>query len=401
MGIGFDKLLEFLHSTSAFQECFDRMFFLISMILFPPIAEGTDIKVSISNNFISPEYVNLVVNILEETGNILRDNANSTDSNRILRIYQVLLSGITHSTVQQVTELSSAIDSTGKNIIELFCAATGAIAHQYNLSMRLLGETLHAFSQILRLKKEYILKFADIYQNSFSLPQLVVLMGSKDDILFFQYFCKFLRVIFFVRSIQIVFSSSHGFNELARAIYRALGYLRSSNDAKLAILEATNFLVGAAQVKTLQSEIVLQCVLPVVIKLIQSEAPESILVPALGFIYFMSTENNARVELIDSPDIDYLIKLMKSPGNNSKVAVAAKECYTALGGVSVLCTISNSGLEQYQEHFSCKTCGLNSICVHCAQICHYNHSLTSKTTSQVVCRCGTSDYCLIKKRPSL
>lgn len=66
-----------------------------------------------------------------------------------------------------------------------------------------------------------------------------------------------------------------------------------------------------------------------------------------------------------------------------------------------LCTVTITGLIQYQENYACKTCGISNVCKYCIQICHYNHMLTRPVTTETICKCGVSDYCLIKKTPSL
>ena len=265
------------------------------------------------------------------------------NNNKTLRIYYLFMIGFCCLSKENCFSFIQLQNISSENIINsisiiinelIFLEEEKSNLISSNFTLKLISESLFGLSQILKLSNEYINYFSES-PNKFPLSKLIVRMGHRDDIEFFMNFCKFLRVIFIEKKFQIDFSYAYGFNDLSRAIYRTMGYLRSKSIfPSLAIIEAINFLCGASQVKYLQKEIVYQCVLPIIVKLIQiRDINESILVPALGFIYFLSSDNDARIELIDSPEIDYLSKLIFPSAIKNQISIAASECFTALGGM--------------------------------------------------------------------
>lgn len=72
------------------------------------------------------------------------------------------------------------------------------------------------------------------------------------------------------------------------------------------------------------------------LKLLSLARNEEILLPVLGFIYFLSFNEPARMELIDSPEIDVLGDLMdqrKKPNASPRLPNAAEQCFVKLGGM--------------------------------------------------------------------
>jgi hypothetical protein len=64
---------------------------------------------------------------------------------------------------------------------------------------------------------------------------------------------------------------------------------------------------------------------------------EEILLPVLACIYFLSLEPVARLELIDTRDIDTLSTIIDQRAKHPKLSVAAEECFVRLGGITLLC----------------------------------------------------------------
>ena len=49
----------------------------------------------------------------------------------------------------------------------------------------------------------------------------------------------------------------------------------------------------------------------------------------------------------------------------------------------------------------CKTCGIVSLCMRCANVCHKDHYLSQPVQGQAICQCGLLPHCVIKERPNL
>jgi hypothetical protein len=168
--------------------------------------------------------------------------------------------------------------------------------------------------------------------------------------------CKLLRTVFFDGRIQSQFVNCEGFFYLAHATIRLSSYLVTSADARKALEQIANLLVTSAQISALQFmvififnfsvnffysfffgfQIVQDGLIPVMLKLLTSARNEEILLPVLGFIYFLSFNEPARIELIDSAEIDVLGDLMdqrKKPNASPRLPNAAEQCFVKLGGM--------------------------------------------------------------------
>ena len=71
--------------------------------------------------------------------------------------------------------------------------------------------------------------------------------------------------------------------------------------------------------------------IPVVAKLLTITNVDDIILPSLAFIYFISQEPAAKIELVDTPEIDSLQQIIQS--NKPSLAAAAQECFVRLGGM--------------------------------------------------------------------
>lgn len=214
--------------------------------------------------------------------------------------------------------------------------------------------------------------------------------------------CSLLKALFFDARRHQQFLEADGFFLLGRAIQGLSSQILNSIEARRAVEQAAHFLVGAAQVSSLRLDIVGDGLIPIMLSLLSVTRVEEILIPVLGFVFFISSEPLARMEMIDTREVDTLMVLMQQRKTFPKLALAAEECFVRLGGITTLCTLSTSNLAEYQEFYVCKTCGLTEgVCARCASVCHKGHTLSAARNGTIMCNCGSSPHCLIKQRPNL
>ena len=73
--------------------------------------------------------------------------------------------------------------------------------------------------------------------------------------------------------------------------------------------------------------------IPTILGLLVKYKREGILLPSLGFIYFISNNSSSREEIIDSADVDLIPVIMDDKVKYEKISKAAEECYVKLGGL--------------------------------------------------------------------
>jgi len=266
-----------------------------------------------------------------------------------------------------------------------------------NANLGYLSLSLLAAANVVRHVPDILYNLNDHF---FDIPNLVELYDVNDSYLTAS-LTKLMRILFFDPRFQNSFSENDGFFKIAKTLETLCPTLSSSDESRKAIEEIVHFLVAAAQVPNLRLEIVGDGLIPLILNMLNITRLEEILLPVLACIYFLSLEPVARLELIDTRDIDTLSTIIDQRAKYPKLSVAAEECFVRLGGITLLCLAAAVPAPSSRDWFKCKTCGLNEVCGHCAKICHKGHGLIPTLPQTALCGCGSSSHCLIKERPTL
>ena len=187
--------------------------------------------------------------------------------------------------------------------------------------------SLLSFSNILQ-KIPTIL--SEIPDDFFNMKKLVDILQNNHDLI--PSICRLIFQLFYDPRFQKAFIDADGLYQLSRTMSELSSHIQNSNIARESLVESLKILVFASRIPNLRIEIIGDGLIPVVLNLLNLTRVESIISNVLDFINFMSYENMARKELIDSRDIDSLSAIIDQSETYPELSKSALECFVRLGG---------------------------------------------------------------------